>query len=219
MPGPDRVDGVCDVCDLVFGIRLVLSWVAFDRNALRGDGKHEPEPLHRPRALHRELLSRVLQPERLKPRLFRQRGLKHPHPVCARRPLRRRQRRGSSRQRLARSRQAIALVADGALDSRVLGARASKVFGGVPRALRRERGPGSLRAVAPRGRGHGPLEPRARRRVRAMRLVELRAAIAEGAADARRAHDRPLGHLRGDGGGGSKVSARGRGGGTGEREC
>ena len=208
MRGPNRVARVRDAfCFwfLVFGARrgrrrLVLFGVTFDRNALRDDGKHEPEPLHRPRALHRELLARVLQSERLKPHLVRQRGLNHPHPVCSRRPLRGRQRRGSSGQRLARSRQAVALVADGALDSRVLGARASQVLGGVPRALRRERGPGSLRAVAPPRRGHGPLEPRARRRVRATRLVELRAAIAEGAADARRAHDRPLGHLRRSGG-------------------
>ena len=86
--------------------------------------------------------SRVLQPERLKPRLVRQRELKHPRPVCARRPLRRRQRRGSSRQRLAL---APGHRARRGWRSRFARSRRARVagLGGVPLALRRERGPGS----------------------------------------------------------------------------
>ena len=226
MRGPNRVARVRDAfCFwfLVFGARrgrrrLVLFGVTFDRNALRDDGKHEPEPLHRPRALHRELLARVLQSERLKPRLVRQRGLKHPHPVCSRRPLRGRQRRGSSLQRLARSRQAVALVANGALDSRVLGARASQVLGGVPRALRRERGPGSS------ARSRPPVAVMAHSSL-VRDVACARRASSSSARRSQRVRRTHGAHTIGRSGicgvreVGSKVSARGRGGGTGEREC
>ena len=110
---------------------------------------------------------------------------------------------------------AVALVADGALNSRVLGARVW-VLGGVPRAPPRAR-PGSLAPLAPpvavmaarascatsRARGAPRRAPRGDRGVR--RTHGAHTIGRSGICGVREV--------------GSKVSARGRGGGTGEREC
>ena len=147
-------------------------------------------------------------------------GLNHPHPVCSRRPLRGRQR-GSGGQRLARARARPSRSSRMALSIRAFSRARPRGSSAAFRALRRERGPGS----PPRGRAPPvAVIARARASCATSRARDAprrapRAAIAERLRRTHGAHTIGRSGICGVREVGSKVSARGRGGGTGEREC